>query len=369
MVHNIAQKVDKLGMPKMVMDAYNVDESVDYNKIVKKFGASLIDDKLAKKIDHPLVPSLYFAHRDFDKIIEKDFALITGRGPSLNMHIGHLLLFKFMKDLQDKFDVPVFIPFSDDEKLLARGLTIDHVVKMDYENLLDIIAMGFKPDKTEIMMDLVNMKQEMYNLAMDISSHMTANTVRSAMGFTGENNIGIQFYPAMQAAHILYPTKKFGVPTVVPIGVDQDVFVKLTRDIAEKVGLPKPGDILGKFLPGLTGTKMSSSKPETAIFTTDDEATVKKKLWNAFTGGRDTAEEHRNLGGETEKCVVCQYHKIFFQNDKIVKKCGAGKILCGESKQVLFKDIMTMLKDHQKKREKAKDVVHEFVPELAGFKE
>ena len=347
------------------MDAYNVDEEVDYAKIVKEFGASMIDEALARKINHPLVPDLYFAHRDFDKIIEKDFALITGRGPSLHMHLGHLLLFQFMKDLQDRFDVPVFIPFSDDEKLLARGLTTEHVVKMDYENLLDIIAIGFKPDKTEVMMDLVNMKQELYNLAMEIAGHMTANTVRSAMGFTGENNVGIQFYPAMQAAHILYPTKKFGVPTVVPIGIDQDVFVKLTRDIAEKVGLPKPGDILGKFLPGLTGTKMSSSKPETAIFTTDDEATVKKKLFNAFTGGRDTAEEDRKIGGDTKKCVVCKYHEVFFGNREIVRKCGAGEILCGESKNALFKEIMALLKDHKKKREKAEDRIHEFVPELA----
>lgn len=346
------------------MDAYSVDEKVDYNKLVKEFGASLIDSKLAKRIGHPLVPGYFFAHRDLDKITQGKFAIVSGRGPSMKMHLGHLMLFKFIKFLQDKFDAFVFIPFSDDEKLLARGLSIDHLKKMDYENLLDILAIGFDPKKTEIALDLVNMKQEIYNLSVEISSHMTASTVRAAMGFTGESNIGIQFYPAMQAAHILYPTKKFGLPTIVPIGVDQDVFVKLTRDVAPKIGLKKPGDIMSKFIPGLTGTKMSSSRQETSIFTTDSREHVKKKIWNAFTGGRETAEEHRRLGGRTEQCVVCRYHELFFQNHEIVRRCGAGEILCGESKNVLLEEVMDMLGKHQKERERARDKVEKFVPGL-----
>lgn len=349
------------------VDAYDVSGDVDYDKLIKEFGAKLIDDKLAKKLDYPLVPNLYFAHRDLDTIIKKKFAIITGRGPSMNMHLGHMILWKFMKHLQDKFDAHVFIPFSDDEKLLARGLSKEHVIRMDYENLLDIIAMGYDPKKTEIMLDLVNMKQEVYNLAIEISSHMTANTIRSAMGFSPESTIGLQFYPAMQAAHILYPSQKLGVPTLVPIGVDQDVFVKLTRDVAEKVGLPKPGDIMSKFLPGLTGNKMSSSKPETAIFTTDNYKTVKKKIMNAFTGGRPTVEEHRRLGCETSVCVVCKYQALLFQDLDIVKRCAKGEVLSGENKKDLLEKVWSMLELHQEKREKAKDQVKKFVPELSDY--
>ena len=346
------------------MDAYNVDDVVNYDKLINEFGASFIDKKLASKIGHPLVPELFFAHRDFDKIIENKFAIVSGRGPSKNLHLGHFLVFSFIKFLQDKFGAHVFIPFSDDEKLLARGLSKEHLIKMNYENLLDIIAIGFDPKKTEIMMDLVNMKQEVYNLAIEISSHLTANTVRSAMGFSPESSIGFQFYPAMQAAHILYPTRKLGIPTVVPIGVDQDVFVKLTRDVAPKLGLQKPGDILSKFLPGLTGTKMSSSKAETAIYMTDTPDQVKKKIGNTLTGGRDTLKEHRELGGQTEKCVVCKYQNLFFNNSHLVEKCGSGELMCGENKSMLITELNQMLKTHQEKREKAKKLIHKFVPEL-----
>jgi len=346
------------------MDAYSVEGEVDYEKLVGEFGAELIGPGLARKIDHPLVPQLFFAHRDLEKLLEGEFAVVSGRGPSMNMHIAHLNLFRFIKHLQDTFGARVFIPFSDDEKLLARGLGREHVLRMDYENLLDIIAVGFDPKKTEIMLDFVNMKQEIYNLAVELAAGMTASTVRSAMGFTNETNIGLQFYPAMQAAHILYPTRSRGLPVLVPIGVDQDVFVKLTRDVAPKLGLAKPGDILSKFLPGLTGSKMSSSKPETAIFTTDSPEEVKTKIGDAYTGGRDTADEHRRLGGETGKCVVCRYQQVFFGDGEIVRKCGAGEIMCGENKGVLVERINEMLAGHQKEREKARGKVDKFVPGL-----
>ena len=58
----------------------------------------------------------------------------------------------------------------------------------------------------------------------------------------------------------------------------------------------KPAQIHSKFLPGLGMLgKMSSSKPETAIFTTDDPEVVDKKVSSAFTGGQPTVALQRQL--------------------------------------------------------------------------
>ncbi len=351
------------------MDAYEVNEKeIDYNKVIAEFGASLITDELARKINHPLVPSLFFAHRDLDKIIDQEFAIVSGRGPSRYMHLGHLLLFSFVRDLQKKFKAFTFIPFSDDEKLLARNIGYEQVLLMDYENLLDLLALGFDLKKTEFMFDLVNMKQEVYNLAIKISSKLTLSTVKSALGFEPSQSIGIHFYPAIQAAHILYPTASFDLPVLVPIGIDQDVFVKLTRDVASSLGLKKPSDIMSKFLPGLTGGKMSSSKPETAIYTTDSYEEVKRKIWNAFTGGRATAKEQREKGGNPEVCVVNKYLKIFFGIDNS-EACRRGEILCGECKKMLVEKLWEMLSKHQKEREKAKKKAEQAAPELVEIVE
>jgi len=356
-----------------MFDAYNVEGGVseeEYRKVVKDFGASLISDQLAKRLDHPLVPDLFFAHRDVGKIMdhESGFSVISGRGPSMNMHIAHLLVFRFVRHFQDKFGAFVFLPFSDDEKLLARDLELGHVLRMSYENLLDMLAIGFDPKNTEVMLDLATLKQDVYNLAVEAASNMTLSTVRAALGFTDDMNVGIHFYPAMQSAHILYPTKKYGLPTIVPIGLDQDVFVKLARDVAPKMGLAKPGDILSKFLPGLTGGKMSSSKPETAVFTTDGPKEVKKKIGNAFTGGLPTAEEQRKKGGNPEVCVVYQYLKTFFGVD-VRQQCRSGEYLCGDCKKMLTEKMTQMLTTHQSERAKVEKNLDKFAPELGDLKD
>lgn len=86
----------------------------------------------------------------------KPFYLYTGRGPSSDsMHLGHLLPFQFTAWLQDVFDCPLVIQLTDDEKFYFKpDLKLEQVHKFSFENARDIIACGFKPDKTFIFSDL-----------------------------------------------------------------------------------------------------------------------------------------------------------------------------------------------------------------------
>ncbi|MCD4759415.1 tryptophan--tRNA ligase [archaeon] len=349
---------------------YEVEGEIDYNKVVKEFGASLIDEKLKSKLAglRLVDKDIFFAHRDLDKIINKDFAIVSGRGPSAKLTLAHLQIFKFVKEMQDKFGCRVFIPFSDDEKfLLNPNLDFEESRRLAYENALDIVALGFDPKKTEIIMDFKNMDQELFNLSMRCAKTITNNTVRSAFGFTGDKNIGINFYSAMQIAHILYPTVKYNIPSVVVVGVDQDIFIKLARDVAYKLKLPKPGDLLSKFLPSLSGgVKMSASNPGSAIYTDDSMKDVEKKLKKAFSGGRETVEEHRKKGGDPSVDVCYQYLDLFLENDaaklkEIHDDYKSGKLLSGELKKYTIKKVQEFLREHQKKREKAKKMLDKFL--------
>ncbi|MBT6995117.1 tryptophan--tRNA ligase [Candidatus Woesearchaeota archaeon] len=349
---------------------YEVEGEVDYNKVIKQFGASLIDNKLKSKLNgiRLVDKNVFFAHRDLDKIIGKDFAIVSGRGPSAKITLAHLQLFKFVKEMQDKFGCRVFIPLSDDEKFLFKSkLSFEESKKLAYENLLDILAVGFDPKKTEVIIDFENMDQELYNLSMKCGKTITNNTVRSAFGFTGDKNIGINFYPAMQIAHILYPTVKYGIPSLVAVGVDQDVFIKLARDVAYKLKLTKPGDILSKFLPGLDGgSKMSSSNPYSAIYTDDSMKDIEKKLKKAFSGGRETLEEHRKKGGNPDIDVCYQYLNLFLEDDEeklkeIYDDYKSGKLLTGDLKKYTIKKTQECLKEHQENREKVKKSISKFL--------
>lgn len=110
---------------------------------------------------------------------------------------------------------------------------------------------------------------------------------------------------------------------------------------------------------------MSASEPETSIFTTDSPDVAKRKIWNAFTGGKGTRAEQRKLGATPEICSVYQYFFFLFEEDdkKLAEreeKCRKGEIICGDCKTDLTDRIIMFLNQHQKKREKAKDIIDKF---------
>jgi tryptophanyl-tRNA synthetase len=364
---------------EMSVTPWEVSGEVDYGKLVKEFGTSLINEKMKAKLknSHPLLKrGIYFSHRDFDKWLAnyeqgKKVSVITGRGPSEKMHLGHLVPFLVAKSLQDEFDCEVFIPISDDEKFFVKpNLSYEQALKFSEDNILDLIALGFKPGKTFIFQDFKY--TEIYRYAARVAKRMSYSTAKAAFGLAPENNVGWSFYPAMQAAHILFPQFYRGKHiSVVPVGIDQDPFIRLTRDVAEypEFGFEKPAALHAKFIPGLEGgAKMSSSDTgNSVIYLSDSEKEVEKKIKKyAFSGGRDTLEEHRKLGGNPEVDVSYQYLRMFFEPDdkklgKIYDDYKSGKLLSGELKQILIDRVNLFLKEHQKRKEGAKKIVDKFV--------
>ena len=355
---------------------WEVEGRVDYERIVREFGLKEINDEIIEKIRsftgelHVLLRRKYFfAHRDLDIVLNEaktnGFYLYTGRGPSGPMHIGHLIPFLFTKWLQEKFKVNVYIELTDDEKFLEpkRGLSLEDVKKWSYENTLDIIAVGFDEDRTFIFQDTEYIRN-VYPLAIKIAKKINFSTARAVFGFTNETNIGLIFFPTLE----IVPTFFEDRICLIPAAVDQDPFWRLQRDIAEALSKRKAAQIHSKFLPPLTGIegKMSASKPETSIYLTDDEKTVREKVYKyAFSGGQPTIELHRKFGGNPDIDVSFQWLKILFEEDdnklkKIEEDYRSGKLLTGELKEILIEKLSRFLEEHQKRREEAKEKVKDF---------
>lgn len=357
------------------MTPYEVKGKVDYSRLLEQFGVQPVTPDLLARIRKPhrlLRTGYFFAHRDFDKILDYydehgTFAVVSGRGPSEHMHLAHLLLYMFNLYLQQEFNAYVFVPFSDDEKFFFKDqLELGDVRRYSVENALDMIALGFDPSKTEFFFDTAHMNPKMYSMAVEMSRKVNFSTVRAVYGFAPETNIGLLFYPALQAMHILYPEVERSLPVVVPIAIDQDPHVRVSRDVAAKMGLFKPATLESKFMKGLSGeAKMSASEQETSIFTTDKPEAAAVKVMNAFTGGRATVEEQKVLGGIPEVCPVYEYQHLFFFDDakseKLYKDCTGGKILCGECKGNLARYVKSFLAEHQKRREEARHKLDMFI--------
>jgi tryptophanyl-tRNA synthetase len=366
----------------MIVTPWEVRGKIDYEKLVKEFGLSSIDEKLYKRLEKYLGNNIFlrrrifFAHRDLDFILNEyekgnKFYLYNGRGPSGHTHIGHLISFIFSKQLQEAFNVKYLIQLTDDEKFLFKeGLSLEDVDKFTYENALDIIALGFDPEKTKIISDLKYAKT-LYREALKVAKKLTFSTAKAVFGFTNETNVGSIFFTSMQSvpAFIESVKQNKNIPCLIPHGIDQDPHFRVSRDILPKLGFYKPASIQCKFFPGLgKGGKMSASEPDTAIFTIDAPKDVERKIMKAFTGGRDTIEEQKRLGGEPDICSVYQYFYFLFEQDdeklkELQNKCKKGKIVCGECKKILAERINKFLSEHQKKREKAKKILDKFMLE------
>ena len=356
---------------------WEVNGEVDYDKLVKRFGVLPLSEKIKKKLAacHPLLRrDVYFAHRDFDRWLDahekgKKVSVITGRGPSENMHLGHLVPFIVAKSLQDSFDCEVFIPISDDEKFFVKPeLSFEQAIEYSKENIFDLIALGFKPGKTFIFEDFIY--TDIYKYAAKVAKRITYSTAKATFGLKPENNVGWSFYPAIQAAHILFPQFVKGRHiSVVPVGIDQDPFIRLTRDIAEHpdFSFEKPAAIHAKFIPSLFGGAKMSSSGEGVIFLTDSPKEVERKIKkHAFSGGQSTVEEHRKKGGNPDIDISFQYLRIFFEQDdkklkQIYEDYKSGNMLSGELKQMLVEKVNQFLKEHQRRRELAKKQLDKFI--------
>jgi tryptophanyl-tRNA synthetase len=356
---------------------YEVSGEIDYEKLLERFGADALTDEQVRRFpDHPMLRrGVYYAGRDVDAYLDAadsgaTHSIVTGVGPSGPMHLGHALVFYLAKELQDATGAMVYIPLSDDEKYCSKDLAFEEVGAATRENLRDLLAVGFDPERTRVVLDTAD-ADVVYPLATTFAKDVTQNQLEATYG--RPDNVGMGFYPAVQTTHLLLPQLVEGRhPTLVPVAVDQDPHVRVSRDVAAKARYPveKPGALLGKFLPNLSGPgKMSSSEGEAIYLTDDADAVEDKVLSHAYSGGRDSVAEHREHGGDPSVDVAFQYLRYCFERDDerlraLADAYRSGDVLSGELKLEAVDAITEFLDAHQRRRD-ALGAVHE---ELAPYR-
>jgi len=258
------------------------------------------------------------------------------------------------------------IQLTDDEKFLFKHeLKPDQTRKFARENAKDIIACGFDVERTFIFSDYAYMGGAFYENISRISRQISYNQVKATFGFNESDNIGKVHFAAIQAApsfsnsfpHIFGATSS--IPCLIPCAIDQDPYFRLTRDVAVKLKYPKPALIHSMFFPALQGpqTKMSASDPNSSIYMTDKPNQIKNKInRHGFSGGQETEEEHRRLGGNPEVDVAYQYLSFFLEDDEELEQLGkeyrAGELLTGQLKAKCIALLQHFAGDFQERRNK-----------------
>ncbi len=449
------------------IDPWSSEGDTNYSRIVNKFGLQKVDSSLLPNPGLLHRRGIVFAHRDLDMVVSciregSPFGVLTGLMPSGGMHLGHSMVIEQVKWFQ-QHGADVTVAVADLEALATRGMSLSEGRKTAIEEyVLNYAALGLDPSNSSVYFQ--SARPDVQRLGFELGRRTNLSEFEAIYGFTGNTNLAHVQAPLVQVGDIVHPQlEDYGGlrPIVVPVGIDQDPHLRLTRDIVAKthwfninprksggltislsvqddnykifglenggrinreiranifqrvieivstlgfadsipnpkhgtleipgatnsdkysirlkllelerelggLGLITPCSTYHRFAPGMTGGKMSSSKPESTIFMNDTIDTMSKKVKRAVSGGKSTVEEHRRMGGDCSKDVPFQYLQFFFEEDDtaihdLKREYESGRMLAGEMKQLCIEKASEWLEEISEKREMWRDRLGEFL--------
>ncbi len=286
--------------------------------------------------------------------------ILTGDRPTGKMHLGHFVgSLKNRVKLQDSYDQ--FVMIADVQALTDNFENPEEVRKNIKEVLLDYLAIGIDPAKTTILIqseipEIAELTVFYLNL-VTLERVLRNPTVKDEIkqkGFGQQIPAGFAMYPVSQAADITI----FNA-SLVPVGEDQLPMIEQTREIVRKFNslygevFVEPEALLGevKRLPGIDGNAKMGKSLGNAIYLSDSEEELKKKVMSMYT---DPARIHPTDPGKVEGNPVFIYHDVFNPDKAEVEdlkiRYKEGKVGDIEVKEKLFVALNSFLAPIREKR-------------------
>ena len=289
--------------------------------------------------------------------------ILTGDRPTGKLHIGHYFgSLKKRVEMQNSGNYDMYILIADVQALTDNFNNPDKVRKNVRELAMDYLSAGIDPEKTTIyIQSMIPETAELtvyYSNLVTISRLQRNPTVKTEIAqkkdLFGESvTYGFLGYPVSQAADI---TTFMG--ELVPAGEDQEPLIEQCREIVRKFNniygdvLVEPQIVLseGKRIKGLDGNEKMGKSLGNAIYLSDSEEEIKKKVMSAVT---DPNRIKKDDLGNPDICMVAYYHKLFSSEeeiDNVCNECREGKRGCVACKKQLAENIIQYLKPIREKR-------------------
>ena len=229
-----------MGGEDLVIDPWGSAQSTDYSRIIEQFGLSSMDNIQMPSPSRLHRRGIVFAHRDLDMVLDAQktgdpFGVLTGLMPSGQMHMGHSMVIDQVKWFQQNGG-DVTIAVADLESQATRGVSLSKGREIALaEYIANYAALGLDPEKTNVYFQ--SSRPIVQRMGFQLGKRTNLNEFESIYGFNGETNLAHVQAPLVQVGDILHPqTDDYGGlrPIVVPVGVDQDPHLRLTRGLAGK---------------------------------------------------------------------------------------------------------------------------------------
>jgi tryptophanyl-tRNA synthetase len=224
-------------MPEPSINPWSSTPSLDIEKTFADFGIEPIGPVAA---DLPEIPyfvrrGIVVGQRDYRPIVQAirnktPFHILTGFMPSGHPHLGHLMVMKEVVWHVEQGGNG-YITIADREAHAVRGLSWEKCNEYGKEYLSCLYALGFEGQTY-----FQSRNNSLKDLAFEAATKVNFSELTAIYGFGADTDLAHADSVITQVADILYPqVDREPAPTVVPVGVDQDPHIRLTRGIAHKM--------------------------------------------------------------------------------------------------------------------------------------
>ncbi|MFX1390151.1 MAG: tryptophan--tRNA ligase [Promethearchaeota archaeon] len=365
MVNEDTFKIDPWG-------ASAIDED-DYTRLLKEFGIEQISESLRQKMKQNrfLRRKIIFGHRDLNlvyKAINSDqsWAVMSGIKPSGPFHLGTLTTALEIVEFQ-KMGGKAYYAVADIESWEDNGIPWEDAEEFAIDNIADVLALGLDPSPERAYIWRQSKEPIVKDVCFKVSRLVTQNMLNAIYG---ERTFGLYISSLIQVGDIILPQVLDNPqPTIVPVGIDQDPHIRLTRDLTRRnyKTFFLPGATYHYLLAGIDGSEKMAKRNPNSYFTFNELLeSIEKKVKGALTGGRRNLKEQRELGGEPQKCMIYKMLMYHFEenDDKLAKDfemCIKGELMCGDHKAECVEKVLKFIKNHKEKKEKLVDKARELL--------
>ncbi len=271
-----------------VVNPWAGKQEFDIERLYTEFGIEPAD-KLKDILQEPpyfFRRGIVVGHRDYEPIAQairdnKEFHVMTGFMPSGHPHLGHLMVMKEVVWHVEKGGNG-YITIADREAHAVRNISWEKCKEYGKEYLLCLYALGFTGktynQSTNAMLNA---------LTFEASTKINFSELQAIYGFSQETQVAHAMSVITQVADILYPQVDLTpAPTLVPVGLDQDPHIRLTRGVAHKLRM----------------FTVEDRKDHISIRSKNAPTNVMDELWKQFRGYKKY-EGHIDIPGGDLKNV------------------------------------------------------------------
>jgi tryptophanyl-tRNA synthetase len=288
--------------------------------------------------------------------------MLTGDRPTGPLHLGHHAGSLIKRVELQSLNADRYVMVADTQAFTDNMQNTGKVREAIPHLVADYIGVGIDPTKTTIFLqsgipELAELTQLYLNIVT--VSRLERNPTISAeiklRQFERDIPAGFLCYPAAQAADIT----GFKA-THVPVGDDQMPMIELAVEIVRRINrlaktaIPEPDVVLSSVtrLPGIDGQAKASKSLGNAIFLSDTNDAIKKKVKNMFTDpGHLLISDPGKIEGNVTFAYLDAFHPNKHEVEALKEHYKRGGLGDGTVKKLLTETLISVIEPIRKRRE------------------